>query len=309
LPSLLATVLDSFARVDPGLVAVALVFHLANMGLRSVAWRNVLRAAYPDRPVPLLGIAGAYLAGVAINSFTPGRGGDLAKIALARTRIRHSSVPTIAASIGVVSLFDTVIGGLVILTLAVSGVLPAPPGLPSLPAAPTLLTDHLVVTLAAGAVLAVAAVLLARRFSWRLAEVWRKLKDGAAILHTPRRWATEVAALQLAAWSCRIGAAFFLLGAFGIPATIPAAVTVVVVGGLSTVVPTPGGAGAQQVLLAYMLQTTASTAVVVSFSLGMQAAVTVLNVSIGLAAVMLMLRTLRPHRALRTHLRAARAEA
>ena len=25
--------------------------------------RNVLRAAYPDRPVPLLGIAGAYLAG------------------------------------------------------------------------------------------------------------------------------------------------------------------------------------------------------------------------------------------------------
>jgi hypothetical protein len=41
----------------------------------------------------------------------------------------------------------------------------------------------------------------------------------------------------------------------------------------------------------------------------MQAAVTVLNVSIGLAAVMLMLRTLRPHRALRAHVRAARAEA
>src|SRR5688500_16341780 len=93
--SALGTLGETFAALDGRLVAVALAFHLANFGFRSLAWRNVLRAAYPDRPVPLLGIAGAYAAGVALNSFTPARGGDLLKIALVRARIRGSSVPTI----------------------------------------------------------------------------------------------------------------------------------------------------------------------------------------------------------------------
>jgi uncharacterized membrane protein YbhN (UPF0104 family) len=308
LTSLVATVLETFARVDPALVAVALAFHLANMGLRSLAWRNVLRAAYPDRSVPFAGVAGAYLAGVAINSFTPARGGDVAKIALVRTRIHGSSVATIAASMSVVSLLDAVIGATVIGLLAATGSLPAPPGLPSPPAAPALLAAHPGVAIAVAAALALAAVLLARRCSARRADLGRKLKLGGAILGTPRRYATDVAALQLASWSSRVAAAFFLLGAFGVPATLPAAATVVVVGGLATVVPTPGGAGAQQALLAYVLQTTATTATVVSFSVGMQAAVTLVNVSIGVAAAMLMLRTFRPARMLRTHVRALRAE-
>jgi hypothetical protein len=62
--------------------------------------------------------------------------------------------------------------------------------------------------------------------------------------------------------------------------------------------PTPGGQ-TQQVMLAYLLHTTASTATIVSFSIGMQAAVTTLNVLLGLTAAMLMLRTLRPMSALR----------
>ena len=102
---------------------------------------------------------------------------------------------------------------------------------------------------------------------------------------------------------------FFLLAAFGLPATLPVALIVVMAGGLSTIVPTPGGIGTQQVLLAYLLHATASTAAVVSFSLGMQAAVTTLNLCIGLAAAMLMLRTLRPAGVLRAHVRALRAEA
>jgi uncharacterized membrane protein YbhN (UPF0104 family) len=117
-----------------------------------------------------------------------------------------------------------------------------------------------------------------------------------------------VVPVQLAAWTCRIGAAYFLLAAFGVAATVAAAVIVVVAGGLSTVVPTPGGVGTQQVLLAYLLHATASTATIVSFSLGMQAAITTLNLCLGLAAAMLMLRTLRPAGALRAHVRALRAD-
>ncbi|HXV57364.1 MAG TPA: lysylphosphatidylglycerol synthase transmembrane domain-containing protein [Gaiellaceae bacterium] len=295
----LGTLVETVAAVDPRLVLVALAFHLSNFAFRSLAWRNVLQAAYPDRPVPLLGIAGAYAAGVAVNSFTPARGGDLVKIALVRTRIRGSSVPAIASSMGVVSAFDAVVGGVVILLLAAFGLLPALPGLPSVPAAPALVSDHLLLVLAAAGALVAAAFAVRRRVAPRLRSLWAGVRDGLAILASPRRYATEVAPFQLSAWACRIGTAYFLLAAFGLPPSLASAVIVVVAGGLSTLVPTPGGVGTQQVLLAYLLHTTASTAAVVSFSVGMQAAVTSLNVLLGLAAAMLMVRTMRPLVALR----------
>ena len=131
--------------------------------------------------------------------------------------------------------------------------------------------------------------------SWFLAHV----EQGGAILRTPTRYVRSVVTLQLAGWACRIGVAFCLLAAFGLPATVPLAVLVVVAGGLSTLVPTPGGAGTQQVLLVYALQQTASTAAALSFSVGMQVGITAVNTVIGLTALMFMFRTLRPVAAVR----------
>ena len=306
--STLDTALDSLSRVDPRLILVALLFHLANFGFRSAGWRNILRAAYPDRPVPLLGIAGAYAAGVALNSFMPARGGDAAKVVLVRARIPGSSVPTIVSSMGVVSLLDALIGGVAIAVLSAFGLLPSPPGLPQLPGVAPLVGRHVFVAIPAVLALLAAAVLLGRRFGPKLLGIWAGLKAGTAILKTPRRYATEVVPLQLSAWVCRIGAAYFLLGAFGVPATISSALIVVVAGGLSTLIPTPGGVGTQQLFVAYFLQATASTATLVTFSLGMQATITALNVVIGVTATMLMLRTLRPARALRAQVRGARVQ-
>lgn len=294
------TFVHTLTSADPRLALVALIFHLSNFGFRSLAWRNVLGAAYPDRPVPLLGIAGAYATGVAVNSFAPARGGDLVKIALARTRIRGSAVPAIASSMAVISVFDAVVGGLVIVVLAALGALPGPPGLPSLPWAPTILAGNGVVAVASVLVLTALGLVLGRRVRSRLSRPWQDLKTGFSIFRSPRRYMTRVVPPQLAAWGCRIGAAFFLLAALHVPATLASAVIVVMVGGLSTFVPTPGGVGTQQVLLAYFLHTTASTATIVSFSVGMQAAVTTLNLALGLTAAMLMLRTFRPAGAMRT---------
>lgn len=293
------TFFHTVGAADPRLAFVALLFHLSNFGLRSLAWRSVLRAAYPDRRVPLLGIAGAYAAGVAVNSFTPARGGDLAKIGLARTRIKGSSVPTIASSMGVIAAFDALVGIVVVLSLAGVGALPSPPGLPSLPGLPAIGPVHVALVAVAIALVAAGALLLGRGLAPRLLALWRGLKSGASILTSPRRYLTEVVPVQLGAWACRIGAAYFLLAAMHLPATLTAATVVVVVGGIATMVPTPGGVGTQQVLLAYALHTTASTAAVVSFSVGMQAAVTSLNLVIGLTAAMIMLRTFRPVAAVR----------
>jgi uncharacterized membrane protein YbhN (UPF0104 family) len=70
---------------------------------------------------------------------------------------------------------------------------------------------------------------------------------------------------------------------------------VVVLGGLSTLLPaTPGGMGTQQLLLVYALQGTVAAATALSFSVGMQVTVTATNTLIGLVAAMIIFRTFRP---------------
>jgi uncharacterized membrane protein YbhN (UPF0104 family) len=145
------------------------------------------------------------------------------------------------------------------------------------------------------AALGVVVFLAAKGFAkpWRL--LTERARCGAAILTTPGRYIRTVVTMQAGAWVSRIAAAFFLLAAFGLPASPRLATLVVVLGGLSTLVPaTPGGMGAQQLLLVYALHGTVAGATALSFSVGMQVTVTATNTLIGLVAVMVVFRTLHP---------------
>jgi uncharacterized membrane protein YbhN (UPF0104 family) len=130
-----------------------------------------------------------------------------------------------------------------------------------------------------------------------------------AVLRTPARYLRRVAAVQAVAWGCRIAVVMLLLHAFGLDASLPVAALVMVLCGMSTLVPlTPGGAGTQQVMLAYALGQAASAAVVLSFSVGMQVGVTAVNATLGVAAAMVAFRTARPIAAIRSGLSLARAD-
>jgi hypothetical protein len=91
-----------------------------------------------------------------------------------------------------------------------------------------------------------------------------------------------------------------VLFAFRIHVGIETAALVVVLNGLSTAVPVPGGAGAQQVLAAYALQGVAPVAGALSFSVGLQAGVTAVNLVVATMGAMFVLRTLSPRGALRS---------
>ena len=66
-----------------------------------------------------------------------------------------------------------------------------------------------------------------------------------------------------------------------------------VVGSLTTLLPvTPGGVGTQQALIVVVLGGAASDSQLLSFSVGMQAAVVIANALLGGIALVLMLRTL-----------------
>jgi uncharacterized membrane protein YbhN (UPF0104 family) len=269
---------DHFAAVDLRWALVALALQLANIGFRSLAWRTILAAAYPHERIRLVDVGAAYTAGVALNAYTPARAGEALKIALLRLRIGSSSVAGVAASSTVVLLLDALVGGSLLLTAWWLGVVP---GLPT--PSPAMLV-------AAGAGLAVGAAVLSRSRRLRA-----RLAEGTAILRTPRVYLTAVVPAQLGAWSCRVGVAFALLAAFGLPATLPLAGLVVVAGGLSTLVPaTPGGAGTQQLLIVLVLQQTATAASALAFSIGMQVGITLVNTAIGLLGMLLVVRTLRP---------------
>jgi uncharacterized membrane protein YbhN (UPF0104 family) len=116
-----------------------------------------------------------------------------------------------------------------------------------------------------------------------------------AILATPRVYLRRVVPYQAGAWVCRLGVAFAMLAAFGVAATIPIAGLVVVAGGMSTLVPaTPGGAGTQQLFTVVALAQVASAASALSFSIGLQVGVTLVNTLVGLLALTLVFGTLRP---------------
>lgn len=303
LDSLLASangVLEQFGALDGRFLALALALQLGNVGLRALAWRNVLAAAYPGTRVSLVGIGCAYAAGAALNGYVPARGGEGLKIVLARTRIPGASIATVAATSTVLAGLDAVLGSILLVTAWQLGWTPAPafPGLAGWAWAAIALL---------GIASVVGVALVARkRFSGPVARLLRRFAHGYAVLRSPSRYARDVVPAQLGAWTCRVGVAFCLLAAFGLPATVQNAALVVVVGGLSTLVPvTPGGAGTQQLLVAFALHGTVSTAAALSFSAGMQVGVTAVNTLVGLAALMLIFRTLRPLEAVRAARRRA----
>lgn len=295
------SLLDRVGALDGRFLLAALTLQLANVGFRALAWRNVLAAAYPATRVPVVGIGCAYAAGAALNAYTPARGGEALKILLARTRVPGSSVATVTASSTVVLVLDAVLGSGLLAAAWSLGWAPAP-AFPALPGG----SFHATVLTGALAVGVGAAGFGGRRLAGPVRRLFRHVVRGFAILRRPWRYLRDVVPAQLAAWSCRIGVAFCLLAAFGLPATLQNAVLVVVLGGLSTLVPvTPGGVGAQQVLVAFALHGTVSTAAAISFSAGMQVGVTVVNTLVGLTALMVIFRTLRPADAVRAARRAS----
>jgi uncharacterized membrane protein YbhN (UPF0104 family) len=196
----------------------------------------------------------------------------------------------------IVVLFDMLAGTALVVLVCASGAVAFAPSLPS----PGI---GVALALAVALVAIIGGALAMPRLAVRLRALRHAIAQGGAILRTPRRYARGVAFVQAVAWICRITVVFLLLEAFGLPASLPAAGTVMVVAGLSTLVPlTPGGAGTQQVMLAAALHQTVAAAAAVSFAIGMQAGVTVVNACLGIVAAMIAFRTVRPFAAVRSGL-------
>jgi uncharacterized membrane protein YbhN (UPF0104 family) len=272
--------------------AIALGFLLAMQLCRARAWRNVLRAAYPNQPISFLQLSAAYLAGAGINAVVPARAGDVTKVFLVKRQIPDSSYPAVTSSFLVQSIFDTTAGILVFFYAITQGLLPEPPQLPHSRAFEiSFWVNHPRTLLIVIGVLLLALALAIYYLAHHVRRFWARVRQGLVILSRPRRYVREVAAWQGLGWLCRFGAFWFFLEAFGIGGSFGNVLLVMSVQAIATIVPfTPGGAGAQQALLVATLHGP-SRAAVLSFSVGTQIAMAAWSVFLGFAAILLVFRT------------------
>ena len=70
--------------------------HVIKLLFRARAWQNIIGASYPRTRLKFRAAAGAYIAGVGVNSIAPARGGDLVKLYLVKHRVREATYPTLA---------------------------------------------------------------------------------------------------------------------------------------------------------------------------------------------------------------------
>ncbi|HEY7537483.1 MAG TPA: lysylphosphatidylglycerol synthase transmembrane domain-containing protein [Gaiellaceae bacterium] len=301
---------EHLASVEWQYLGLALAFHFFRLVLRAVAWRSILRASYPDRPVRFSSTFGAYVAGVGINSILPARSGDLVKLYLVKHRIPDSTYATLAPTLLVETLLDFVVGSCLILWVLSIGVLPTHEVYSRLPTVDWgYLVRYREFTAAVVLFLLAAGVIAFLHFAEHGSELRARIGRGFAILKQPRRFATGVAVPQLLSWVLRIASTYYFLLAFGVPANIHNALLAQVVDSLATVFPaTPGGAGTKQGLLVFLFEKEpVSTSLLLAFSVGMNIAIVVFNLVLAAVAIFLMARTFRWRR-LRVHAAQARDE-
>ena len=286
---------EHLAAVQWPALGIALGLHVLKLFFRSLAWRNILTASYPERPIPLRMVFGAYMAGVGVNSIAPARGGDVVKLVLVKHRVEGSRYATLAPTLLVETIFDFVVATALIIWAMSIGVLPAHHVYSRLPSVDwRFFLEHRDQTLIGLVVLALGALVLIAWSRRRVDKFWERVRQGFAILDDPQRLATGVLLWQGVSWCFRIAALFFFLKAFQVQATLHNALLVQVVDSLATLFPaTPGGAGTKQGLLVFVFRNKAlSRALLLSFSVGMYIATLICNVVLGFAAILLMTRSL-----------------
>ena len=286
---------DQLASVGWGALGIALAFHFAKVAVRTVAWRNIIQAAYPQTRVPLPPVFGAYVAGVGINSIAPARVGDLVKLYLVRRKIPGTTYTTLASTLFAETLVDLVLAGAIFIWALTQGVLP---GLNVLPNLPTFdwgwLLRHGQLTATVVALLVLGILWFAWWASRHIEGFKERVGAGLAILRDRPRYLREVVSWQVLSWVFRIASLFFFLRAFHVRATVHNALLAQTVDSLATLLPfSPGGAGTKQGLLVYVLRGQASSSQLLAFSVGTNIAIVVFNVAVAAIAVFLMLRTLR----------------
>jgi hypothetical protein len=288
------------AEVDVRWVAAGTLLYLLAQATRTRGWHTILRAAYPDatglRPVHVMR---AYLAGAGINSLVPARGGDVVKLTMLRRHIEGSRYTTLAATFVPETLFETAFGSALVVWALAKGFMPVPTAGGELPALDvSLAVEHPLWALAALVVVGAAAW-------WLVRKVRAPLRQGVAILGSPKLFLTGVASWQALARLIRLGSMAAFMAAFGLPVTPATVVLVMAAQGGGRILPlAPASAGLRLAMLSYgFVEVTGhpvDIAAITAFTFGVGAILALAGLVVALGIIGHECGTFSPRRALST---------
>ena len=215
-------VAEDVAQVGPWWLAAGIVLHVVHQVVRTRGWWNIIRAAYPDATeLRARDVTKAYLAGAGLNGIVPARGGDLAKLYLIRRRSPRTRWSTLIATFVPETLFETLVGIALVVWALSQGFLPVPTTPNELPSVDvSLVLNHPFISAAVAAGAGVGGALLFRWLRRRARDFLGRLRQGLAILESPRDFVTGVVTWQALGRVIRLGSLACFMAAFALPVTV-----------------------------------------------------------------------------------------
>jgi uncharacterized membrane protein YbhN (UPF0104 family) len=270
---------DTITAVSVPLLVLGLAFQTAQTLLVALAWRNILRAAYPDAGVRYRPIMRYYAGGVGLNAILPASAGTVAMLGFFRSTIAGSTVAGLVGATVVENIFFVIVSILVYswLFLGVAG---------SFDVHFAWFADHpglsLVILVGGAALIAIAGRVLYRRFK----TTWENAKEGGAILGRRRTFLIQVVAVEALSYLARMGVNATFMYAFHVPVSVKNVFLIVAASSISsTVAVLPGAVGAQTGLASVVLHGVASQEVITAYTVGQALLTTAWNVAFGLGAL------------------------
>lgn len=267
---------DTLTAISLPILILGLAFQTAQTLLVALAWRNILRAAYPDSNVTYRPIMGYYAGGNGLNAILPASAGTVAMLGLFRTSIKGSTVAGVLGATVVENIFFGIMGFIVYLWLflGVAGSFDVKLG---------WFSDHwglTIIILVAGVLLCV----IVGKILWhRFQKTWENAKEGGAIVADRKKFMTQVVGVEALSYIARMGVNATFMYAYDIPVSVTNVFLIVAASSISsTVAVAPGAVGAQTALAQVVLAPVASASAITTYTVGQALITTAWNAVFGL---------------------------
>jgi uncharacterized membrane protein YbhN (UPF0104 family) len=273
----LQTLWDSLSAVSLPLLALGLAFQTAQTCFVALAWRNVLRAAYPEGDVRYRETLAYYAGGTGLNAILPASAGTVAMLGLFRASIAGSTVSGLVGATVVQSAFFMAMTALVWgwLFLGVAGSFEVELG---------WLADHWVAAVAIVVAGGLLVAIVVRRLWHRFRTTWDNAREGGAVLADRRAFWLGVVGVEAVSYVARMGVNATFMYAFDIPVSLEHVFLIVAAASLSsTVALLPGAVGTQTALASVVLKDVAPAAAISAYSVGQAVITTAWSACFGLA--------------------------
>jgi hypothetical protein len=273
------------AGIPAPFVILACTLKAAEVSLNAVAWKTVLRAAYPEEGIGFRQTLGVVQGGVGIFAVVPPKFGGFAVLGLYRAAFPSLSITAVLATRVVQGISSTILGTVLLVIFGVANAGFGEQGGFLDRVADFFVEWPLLAVLMTALIISLLVALLRRSWYW-LREFVAQMAMGGAILRSPGRYILSVVVPTLLAFALRWGVTGTLLLAFGVAPSLETLLRVNVSHGLArTVQVTPGGFGTTQAFDLVALRGIASIEVITAYSLSQAAILLVFNIAFALVAL------------------------